>query len=633
MEAQPAVHPVVGEINRKRNYRAVLGAAVVVSPFVIGFVNYKGGASSAASSVMSALDKVKSPISSSVEQDAEYDDQLSFVASNEYTSIQGYAGKDYPWITEGQLAEPHKTTTFTSTSTLESDVLARMNLAWSVDGSDEEITGSFKYVFEQPGTYNVKMSAYDKSSGDLVASTTKEIISKYVRREIRTLTDDDREAFFSAAEVMYKTELGDGKKTYGDNFLDVQWFAQLHNTLAGSRECDHLHDGLGFLPQHAAFTLMFEKVLQLVNPVVTVPYWDYTIEAHAVLTEGSIHAWRESIVWSDDWFGEASPEDKVVTRGRFAHTPVVGNAWDLTDTTNAYGFVRAPWNMNKEKFVTRHNYTYGFTLDDAPGCKQHYDVMQYDQWSDFGTMIAYAPHGTVHAMIGGVWGADYKTKLENAGYSAIHAANVGLEAFATQKNLWRALQLECPDYCAGDAPALECKCTCPSIKKWMGQGWTHDILASVSPLFYTKSYLQNTNKHDISDVILKLMCNDYEEVNPIIGDSLESASPSDISFWPTHPTVDRLYHWKRIQGFKNDTWVDNMARSVSFTNVGYCWGHNLADVTVWKNLFDTTGEAYSNEDLWDQFDSTKNTDSPYIYDNFEWSHCEEEGYPLQLVDV
>ena len=35
---------------------------------------------------------------------------------------------------------------------------------------------------------------------------------------------------------------------------------QLHNTLAGSRVCDHLHDGLGFLPQHAAFTLMFEKV-------------------------------------------------------------------------------------------------------------------------------------------------------------------------------------------------------------------------------------------------------------------------------------------------------------------------------------------------------------------------------------
>ena len=198
----------------------VLGAAVVVSPFVIGYVNYKGSASSAASSVMSALDKVKSPISSTIEQDSEYDSQLAFIASNEYTALQGYAGKDYPWIEEGQLVEPHKTTTFTSTSTLKQSVLARMNLAWSVDGGDEETTGTFKYVFEQPGTYTVKMAAYDKGSGDLVASTTKQVISKYVRREIRTLSDDDREAFFSAAEVMYKTELGDGKKvSWGPHHL------------------------------------------------------------------------------------------------------------------------------------------------------------------------------------------------------------------------------------------------------------------------------------------------------------------------------------------------------------------------------------------------------------------------------
>ena len=75
-------------------------------------------------------------------------------------------------------------------------------------------------------------------------------------------------------------------------------------------------------------------------------------------------------------------------------------------------------------------------------------------------------------------------------------------------------------------------------------------------------------------------------------------------------------HWKRINGFKNDTWTDNMARSVSFQNVGYCWGHNLADVTVWKNLFDNTGSAYSNQDLWEIFDSTEMTYMPYVYDNF-----------------
>lgn len=555
---------------------------------------------------------------------------LSFVAYNSYTETDGPVGTDYPWVTNGYVVEPHRVTTLRSTSTTDQTSMARLSLSFSIDGGDEMEGSPVTYTFTNTGEYLVAMIARDQVTNQIVGQEKMTMYCRYVRREIRGLTDEDREAFFEAAEVVYKTELTAGKSKYGDNFLDVQWFTQLHNTLAGSRVCDHLHDGLGFLPQHAAFTLMFEKVLQLVNPVVTVPYWDYTIEAHAALVQGHIEAWRQSIVWDDDWFGEASPTDKVVTRGRFALTPVVGNAWDITDTVNPYGFVRAPWNMNKEKYVTRHNYTYGFTLDDAPGCQQHYDIMQETTWSDFGTNIAYAPHGTVHAMIGGVWGADYHRKLINAGYSAIHAANVGLEAFATQKNLWRAMQLECPTYCSEETPAHACKCTCPSITKWMGQGWTHDILASVSPLFFTKSYLLNTNKHDISDMILKLMCNDYDEISPIIGDSLESASPADISFWPTHPTVDRLYHWKKINGFKNDTWIDNMARSVSFQNVGYCWGHNLADVTVWKNLFDNSGSAYSNEDLWTIFDSSKSTLMPYIYDNFQWKHCEEEGYPVQL---
>ena len=61
-------------------------------------------------------------------------------------------------------------------------------------------------------------------------------------------------------------------------------------------------------------------------------------------------------------------------------------------------------------------------------------------------------------------------------------------------------------------------------------------------------------------------------LHPVIGDSLESASPLDISFYPTHPTVERLFHWRRINGFANSDWLDDSARSVSHADVGYCWG-------------------------------------------------------------
>lgn len=34
--------------------------------------------------------------------------------------------------------------------------------------------------------------------------------------------------------------------------------------------------------QHAALTLKFEKALQAVDPRVTVPYWDYTVDSHYI---------------------------------------------------------------------------------------------------------------------------------------------------------------------------------------------------------------------------------------------------------------------------------------------------------------------------------------------------------------
>ena len=139
---------------------------------------------------------------------------------------------------------------------------------------------------------------------------------------------------------------------------------------------------------------------------------------------------------------------------------------------------------------------------------------------------------------------------------------------------------------------------------------------------------------DVSHALLALLCNDDDALNPRIGDALESASPLDISFWPTHPTVDRLYHWRRINGFANETWVDDAARSVSFAATGYCAGHNWDDVLPWRNLTDLAGAGpHTNADLWRLFDPTVDSALPYVYDHFEWPHCAEEGYPLRLINA
>ena len=79
-----------------------------------------------------------------------------------------------------------------------------------------------------------------------------------------------------------------------------------------------------------------------------------------------------------------------------------------------------------------------------------------------------------------------------------------------------------------------------------------------------------------------------------------------------------------------------MARSVPWGDVGYCWGHNLNDTLVWgDDLFDDGAAPkgpYTNQMLWDLFDPTDgDSPTPYVYDAFEWPHCEAQGYPLSLI--
>ena len=53
------------------------------------------------------------------------------------------------------------------------------------------------------------------------------------------------------------------------------------------------------------------------------------------------------------------------------------------------------------------------------------------------------------------------------------------------------------------------------------------------------------------------------------GEQIESASPHDISFWPIHPTMDRLYHYKRIVTGFNSTKLENTnGGSTTYCNLG-----------------------------------------------------------------
>jgi len=72
-------------------------------------------------------------------------------------------------------------------------------------------------------------------------------------------------------------------------------------------------------------------------------------------------------------------------------------------------------------------------------CSTIYDAMQYTTWYDFGKKIEYSPHGPVHTLIGGTYGADYKSTIK--GLAAIETVLVeawALLAFGIFKDMWRA---------------------------------------------------------------------------------------------------------------------------------------------------------------------------------------------------
>jgi hypothetical protein len=104
---------------------------------------------------------------------------------------------------------------------------------------------------------------------------TDKVVSKYVRREIRGLNDADREAIFSAMEVMYNTELEEGRALYGDNFKSGAYMAAIHS--ATQNFCYHWGDM--FITSHPAFQLWFEQSIRAIDSNISTSfYWDFMLD-------------------------------------------------------------------------------------------------------------------------------------------------------------------------------------------------------------------------------------------------------------------------------------------------------------------------------------------------------------------
>jgi len=590
---------------------------------------------------------------------------IDFEAKNEYGVRDNSASHEYPFLTAGKFAEPFRITTLTATATV--DDLDLETCSWKLKQAlldetadpaggyypaglpDEyrsfDAMGEIEVEFQAPGTYMVDLTCTDTDSNSHVASSTVDVY--YVRREVRDLTDTDRERYLDTFLLMSKVSGEDGREKYGAHYHDMDYFVSMHLNTAGARSHDHIHDGLGVITQHVALTQSLECAMQAVHPSITVPYWDYTIDSYeSKLYHGGVDGsmFRDSELWGPKWFGNTSTDKHHITDGRWAYQKIsMFNSSDPDAHHSPYGYMRAPWNLNPSPFVTRYHKLCGVgpelmyigdlkSLTDYkwPTCAVHWKLTFGEHtWYDWVWDSSYLPHGPVHSWIGGVGGGGSDGGCDKA-FDEMTATNImdknsttklKMNMFGLLKNAWRNYDVEMPKYCSldsGDDCAF--KCTFDS------DGTMVEAMESMLST-YEISYDHLSSK-EMKDIAEEMYCN--HKYWP--GDHLEAASPVEASFWPIHPTLDRLLQYKEsVQPFTSTTWTGDDDGEACTTGGSKCKGHNQYDLTFWKasTQDSSTGLYNHNYHTNEEMRVSLNQDTyamSYVYDSFTWDHCSEEGY-------
>ena len=603
----------------------------------------------------------------------------------------------YPWLSKDRLVEPFKETNIevrlydveTDANALKCDYTISFASGKGVYGNIRVDTtprksgtfsvaaeeggsfqGWFSNTFQSPGQYSISISC-TSSEADQSATTVafRDTISCfYVRRELRELSPKMRDDFLDAFQVMVNTPTREGIKKYGINYKSLEGFEIIHVAGAAMKRVDHLHDGLGLITQHAAMTGAFELAIQSVNPVVSVPYWDYTIDSYEVYAEAKARGlpaadygkiFKTGVLFSDEWFGRTDFASHRVTSGRWGDQTVPRN-YEF-ETRSAYGFLRAPWNLNPSKYVTRYHKFCGEKISaqyfvntswdahDAknklawPTCDMHWawtNTEVYDTWYDYAYYIGYQPHGPVHAWIGGIGGGSCEDgtwdELYHSGkITHLELMTIKHNSFYFLKNAYKNDLITMPKHCSADTPVSECKWIC-----------MEDFWDTADGEAYASSYFNIKRSHPYyKEVVMRIAC----ETPYWPGDHLEAASPIEASFWPIHPTLDRLTQYKHlVRPFTDKSWDGNGSLTCLTGSNTNCEGHNAYDVTTFSTVvMNTTSGEYEERHLtnqqvrestnptsWALLETTESWDyttiqpgyaMPYVYNHFEWRHCSELG--------
>eukprot|EP01034_Spumella_vulgaris_P023523 gene23523-29747_t len=210
------------------------------------------------------------------------------------------------------------------------------------------------------------------------------IVVKYVRRDITTLTDADREEFLDALRTLWDVDTLTGQKLYGEKYKSLYHFATIHSDGEANTVCDEFGGDAGYLNNHQLLAAYLEQSLQLVNPRVALHYWEYSRDFSSSAFAAHVSNQLDGGAWTDvmteEFFGTSDPVTGAITSGRWSHTEMPRMTEDFMsrhgideDTTffpseevawlidgpahisSPYGFLRGPWNFATRNYTVRFN--------------------------------------------------------------------------------------------------------------------------------------------------------------------------------------------------------------------------------------------------------------------------------------
>lgn len=449
----------------------------------------------------------------------------------------------------------------------------------------------------------------------------------YVRREIRSLTEADLNKTLEAMYTSWVYSEEDGQALYGEDWHSHAYWVSAHYFASAARDGDYSHGGVGFLPQHVKLTNWFEKSMQAVDSTVSLPYWDYTIDAYGSVYDISI--FTDNIFGSlnepstEYWtYANESLDLARIPNSRWKDTKVMMNTDYTTKNAEAispYGYLRAPWSANPSPYLLR--FPSGEEDNNGlPDCESYYNWFDTDTLFEHLAQADVGPHTMAHWTMGQMYGCDILDPLVDAGY-VNKRGRLCLEWGIYMKALYRDYYIETNESCTPET----CAWSCIEDRK--------DAMLTYMSSKWSSTFLHKTMDTADWEVVQDFIC-DGDGYKVFYGDHREPASPGDPSFWPIHPNLDRGFQAKSAAGFTSTDWKDSEKDHICGMTECYidavygewpscCFGHYETDGFpdfINGNMSATVG--YTNREIVDLSDpSTMSYNMPYMYDNFLWAHC------------